>query len=83
MNIDNCNKYAMHNKKAIHESEKCGCYFCENIFLSSQVYSYVDDDQTALCPTCGIDALLPGVTDKEFLHKAHQHWFTPRHRNTD
>jgi hypothetical protein len=41
-----------------------------------------DGDDTAICPHCGMDTLLPGVTDVQFLTECFGHWFTKRHEQT-
>ncbi len=41
----------------------CGCFSCLHVFLSTDVIDWIDDGETPLCPTCGMDTVLPGVTD--------------------
>jgi hypothetical protein len=52
--------------------------------LPQEIAEWVDDDadgegQTALCPKCGIDAVLPGNAGfdlaPDFLAKMKAHWF--------
>jgi hypothetical protein len=44
-------------------------------FAATDIIAWVDDDTTALCPLCGIDAVLPGITDAETLRSLHHHRF--------
>jgi hypothetical protein len=48
------------------------------IFSAENIVKWIDDDQTALCPYCGIDAVVPGhsiaVTD-ELLRNLNSHFF--------
>jgi hypothetical protein len=37
---------------------------------------------TALCPRCGIDSILPGVTDSATLAALHRHRFEAAYRMT-
>lgn len=36
---------------------------------------WADDGETALCPQCGVDSVLPGVGDILFLALAYERWF--------
>ena len=60
----------------------CGCFHCEKIFYAKDLEIWVDDDQTALCPFCGIDSVIcesSGYTiDKTFLKEMNKRWFSPR-----
>ena len=55
-------QFSMSNKKEIERSEKCGCFFCIKIFDQFQISEhYINDKggQTATCPYCGVDSVLP------------------------
>jgi hypothetical protein len=41
----------------------CGCFCCLQTFAAADVIDWIDDGDTPLCPFCGMDAVLPGVTD--------------------
>lgn len=70
-------RLAIYNRAEVLAAKKCGCYFCQKTFDSSAVVRWTDqDDATALCPLCGIDAVLPGVTDLACLTETHRYWFT-------
>lgn len=53
------------HRAAILASDICGCYHCERTFPPSAIEDWVDDGQTALCPTCGIDAVVPDPTPEQ------------------
>lgn len=42
---------------------ECGCCCCLQIFPATEVIDWIDDGDTPLCPHCGMDAVLEGVTD--------------------
>jgi hypothetical protein len=45
---------------------------------SSEIAEWIDDGQTALCPRCGIDSVLPvidGKPDVVLLWAMHRYWF--------
>ena len=72
--------HASKNRSEIAASSECGCFYCKSVVGPSQFYDWVDDGQTALCPRCGVDALIGDksghpITDQAFLKAMHQHWF--------
>ena len=49
-------------------------------FKPADILEWTDDDQTALCPNCGIDSVIGDksgypVTDLDFLKQMHTYWF--------
>jgi len=75
----------------IEASLSCGCFYCRSTFEPSEIAEWVDwpddpDDaetvnrgQTALCPHCGVDAVLGSHSGfpitSEFLTAMHRYWF--------
>ena len=51
-----------------------GCYHCSQTFDSSKIENWTDNKQTALCPKCNIDCVLP-INDKILLNKIKEYWF--------
>lgn len=51
-------KAAIRNKRTIQQSNMCACYYCQRYFFASLIREYVDRDDTALCPYCGIDSVI-------------------------
>ena len=54
---------SMLNRDEILRSDVCGCYFCRSTFPATEVADWVDQDdagvgRTALCPRCGVDAVV-------------------------
>ena len=59
---------------------RCGCFHCLSTFVADCVTDWVDDGTTALCPVCGIDAVLPGIgADVAVLEQMQGRWFGPGH----
>lgn len=66
------------NRAILAEGGPCGCFYCLSVFEASEVRDWVWDGSTALCPRCGIDAVLPGSAapiDAEFLRRMRTRWF--------
>ena len=53
----------------------CGCCGCLHVFEAVDVIDWIDDGETPLCPTCGMNAVLPGVTDPAELWEQHRRRF--------
>ena len=58
--IDIAAKHSLNNKHEIEKSKMCGCYYCKRTFPASLIrhQDYTDGGRTALCPLCGIDAVI-------------------------
>lgn len=72
-------KHASYHKDEILSSKKCGCFFCCRIFTPIEIYEWIENRQTALCPYCGIDSVIGDKSgyniDETFLIKMEKHWF--------
>jgi hypothetical protein len=47
-----------HNKDVILQSDNCGCFSCLCHFKPSDIKEWIDGGQTAVCPVCGVDAVI-------------------------
>lgn len=69
------------NKRELKNSKKCGCFYCLAIFSPQKIDRFIDDGQTALCPFCGIDAVIGDAAGysltSSFLQEMHDYWFSP------
>ena len=69
---------AIRNRRAL--SGGCGCFHCLGLFRADQVIAWTDEDQTALCPLCGMDAVVPAEAlrlDVPQLADLKRRWFKP------
>ena len=73
---------AMKNKRLIEQSNNAGCFKCIKIFSKSEVKDYTDNNQTVLCPYCGIDSVVGDMCgfelSEEILQKANAFWYTKK-----
>jgi NAD-dependent SIR2 family protein deacetylase len=56
----------------------CGCFHCLHIYEAIEVIDWIDDGETPLCPHCGVDAVMFGVTDLGELVAMHHTRFGRR-----
>ena len=83
MDIITAHKFSSNHRESILKSKNCGCFYCLQIFSSSEINDWCDEDkynigQTAMCPKCGIDSLIGDndlYFDKLFLEEMHKYWF--------
>lgn len=88
-------KLSCSHAKEVSESDTCGCFYCVSVFPASDVDEWIDEldgEETALCPYCGIDAVLPEASVQSsgfelgigLLSQMEQHWFDmlPKRRGT-
>ena len=78
MDIPHAAQLAFKNKLAIKASNKVGCYHCKKIYEAKEVTQFTDKGETAICPKCGIDAVLgdAAVTlDEQVLQHMSGYWF--------
>ena len=87
--LESIHKYSSRHRDRVIASSRCGCFYCLEMFAPTEISDWVDgpdpddsmiDGTTALCPRCGIDAVLPdgipGVSlDSALLKAMHTHWF--------
>jgi NAD-dependent SIR2 family protein deacetylase len=50
----------------------CGCFHCLQVYEATEVIDWVDDGECPLCPRCGVDAVMLGVTDQMELLNMHR-----------
>jgi hypothetical protein len=77
--VDEAHRFSSHHREELEQDEVCGCFHCLKIFSPSQIVEWVDGEDTAVCPFCGIDSII-GVSsgfpiNKDFLMKMHNVWF--------
>ena len=72
-------KCSIHHRLQIEASKLCGCFSCLSTFPPGKIEEWTDAVDTALCPMCGIDAVIGDASGfpitKEFLSEMCQAWF--------
>jgi len=58
------------NKKLFKKYNEVSCFFCLKDSLVISIKEWTDKGQTALCPKCNIDSLIPkGIATNEELNE--------------
>jgi hypothetical protein len=76
---DQCSRMVKLPGETLKESSVCGCFYCLEVFPPGKIEDWTDNDDTALCPKCGIDSVIGSVSgypiERKFLKKMHDQWF--------
>jgi len=77
--LDAAHKHCFLNRSELTRSEVCGCFYCFAIFSPAEIQEWIDDDQTAICPKCPVDAVIGSASgypiDMAFLRQMYDKWF--------
>ena len=69
-----------HHREALKNAVRCGCFYCKRIYDPREITAWIDRHDTALCPYCGIDSVIPETEEypltTAFLKKMYHVWFT-------
>ena len=79
-NLIRMHAHASHHDFAVSKSTECGCFHCVKTFTPQQITEWIDNGQTAVCPFCGVDSVIPdrryaSAADTSVLQQMHDFWF--------
>ena len=77
MDVNTLHEHSSNHRAAVEASASAYCFFCLCQFPPSKIVEWTDDGCTAICPACGVDAILPempGMTPR-VLADMFKHWF--------
>jgi hypothetical protein len=76
--LKDLHKKSRNNRQRLVQARRCGCFNCLSEFPASEIAGWIDGGVTALCPVCGVDAVLgfaAAIADREILGEMHARWF--------
>lgn len=73
-------QHSSHHRQELPTSDSCGCFYCLSTFPPTAITVWIDEgDGTALCPHCGIDAVIGSASGypmtPTFWQAMHAYWF--------
>ena len=78
-NYVSAHKHSTRNREEIEESDLCGCFYCLSLFSPLEITEWIDEEDTAMCPSCGVDSVIGSKSGypmtAEFLKKMKDRWF--------
>jgi len=79
MDVKAAHAFSSKHRQQVLASERCGCFYCCALFSPHDIAEWTDEDSTALCPRCGIDAVLGSASGvpltRDFLQQMKHAWF--------
>jgi len=81
--LKDAHKHSINNKDELADSYLCACFHCCTLFAIEKITEWTDQETglpTALCPVCGVDAVLGNrsgfpIHEGGFITTMHKHWF--------
>jgi len=78
--LKSIHKFSSNHYEELMDSNKCGCFYCCQTFKTKEIEEWIDDeiDKTAICPKCGIDAILSDkhpISESAFLTQMQVYFF--------
>ena len=72
-------EFCTDHRMELEKDSLCGCFFCLHIFHPREIEKWIDTKGTALCPYCGIDAVIGEYSGypitENFLFEMQEYWF--------
>jgi len=79
MNVVSAHAFSSNHRDQLASSEVCRCFYCLESYSATEIAEWTDDATTALCPKCGVDAVVGSASgvplDTAFFQQMHEHWF--------
>jgi hypothetical protein len=78
--LQSAHEHSWRHRSEIEKSGLCGCFFCLAVYRPAEIEEWIDEGTCAMCPRCGIDAVigeasgLP-VSERAFLAAMRKRWF--------
>lgn len=77
--IRQAHRHCSQHREEILASDQCGCFYCCAIYPPAEIVTWIDNNQTALCPRCGIDSVIGSRSGypitRQFLREMKRYWF--------
>ena len=81
IDLKQAHAHSSKHKAEVQSSRVCGCFYCLKAFPPSNIKTWIDKGETAICPKCDVDAVIGSksgypVTDHKFLQRMRKRWFS-------
>lgn len=72
--------HTVRHRAELEASQAAACFSCCALFAPSEIQEWADDKDCAICPRCGVDAVIGdasgfAITEKTFLKEMNEFWF--------
>ena len=79
--ITHIHDLSMRNRDLIKLAGEAVCFSCQEYSAFSEIVEYTDQNETAICPACGIDAMIPTITPNLVQELYNHSWQTDSENN--
>jgi hypothetical protein len=69
-------KLSFRNKELLDLERAASCFNCFSYMKPDRIEEWTDNQQTAICPCCGIDSILPGEVAPPLLQEMYNRYFS-------
>lgn len=73
--LNSMHKLSSYHRLAMKREPEISCFYCCKKFDPKEIKQWLDKGQTAICPLCGIDAVLPLSLELGLLKNMKNKWF--------
>lgn len=78
--LNTVHNHSVNNKKEIERSDTCGCFYCKELFVPTEINEWITDkSQTAVCSYCKVDSVIGNASGyeitKTLLDAMSKKWF--------
>jgi hypothetical protein len=90
--LQTIHRYCVNHRPLVEQSSSAGCFCCGATFSPDEIREWIQESdgvtgqpvgQTARCPRCGIDSVLPSAApvmlSPQLLHAMQTFWFQGSH----
>lgn len=90
LTLHDAHRHCRNHRDELAASAQCGCFHCVRVYAAVEIVDWIDpaservaeyghSGQTALCPYCGVDAVIGDASGypltAEFLEAMRAQWF--------
>ena len=74
------NRFSSCHRPVVEKSEYVLCFHCRSYLRPGDICEWIDEDDTAICPRCGVDSIIPlcggfPIDDEVFIDQMNLFWF--------
>ena len=77
--LEKLHTYCTNNRDLVARANRCYCVYCKADMDRREIVDFLELENTAVCPKCGVDAVLPDSIDetisRSLLQELHEYWF--------
>lgn len=67
--LKSAHKESSYHRHILRDSDICGCFCCLDKFDYKNIEYWCDEENTALCPTCGVDSVIGSASGFPITHE--------------